>query len=493
MCPKLWYQLLVISAQVGPDTWVPVCFAYLPNKKKETYVAVFNSLKKYLISQGPRKWPVAASFAMCDWELALRDALTEVFGGVDIKGCHFHYAKALFQKVVKSGLKSYYSRSKKCLLNPKKKDKKGEAFSIFIRASIGMAYLPVKKLDKGFEILEELALDLRGKKIKEFGQKFLIYYKNTWLDGNYGRKSWNMFQHKGITSNNVSEGYNSKINNRKEIGIKPNPYVLASFLKDQLELSDDNAVASDWGNANKRPKEPKFKRLLKTKQALMDNVDELHTDWKTYIIAMGSAAIDQDTRIHQKAHDFDPEEKDDDFEKGSTYNVPKKRLSSTANNSSFGIGLRKARARKNEKNNPKKVFQNSSYEQNLDVDLTLDAEIPIKPVKDSKKTSKNGPKNSKKTSKNNTKKNVQNASFVQNDLDFTLENRFKKTLNNKKKPVNDIPKKSSKKSAKLLSLDDGKKLQGQRLKDINFILSPSQPNTIGDGNCFIYSILDQLR
>ena len=140
----------------------------------------------------------------------------------------------------------------------------------------------------------------------------------------------------------------------------------------------------------------------------MDNVDELHTDWKTYIIAMGSAAIDEDTRIHQKAHDFDPEEKDDDFEKGSRYNVPKKRLSSIANNSSFGIGLRKARARKNEKNNPKKVFQNSFFEQNLDVDLTLDAEIPIKPVKDSKKTSKN----SKKTPKNNTQKNVQNAYFV---------------------------------------------------------------------------------
>ena len=143
---------------------------------------------------------------------------------------HFHYAKAIYQRVVKAGLKSYYSRSKKETIKDKKKgkqfkpSKKGIAFSTFIRAAIGIAYVPLNKIDLAYDILEELALELRGKKIRKFGQEFLSYYRKTWLNG-YDRASWNMHMHRGITSNNVSEGYNSKINSRKQVGFNPNPYL----------------------------------------------------------------------------------------------------------------------------------------------------------------------------------------------------------------------------------------------------------------------------
>ena len=32
-----------------------------------------------------------------------------------------------------------------------------------------------------------------------------------------------------------------------------------------------------------------------------------------------------------------------------------------------------------------------------------------------------------------------------------------------------------------------------RLKDLNYELSPSQPNTQADGNCFLWAILDQMK
>ena len=49
------------------------------------------------------------------------------------------------------------------------------------------------------------------------------------------------------------------------------------------------------------------------------------------------------------------------------------------------------------------------------------------------------------------------------------------------------------KKVQLLSLKDGIIPAKQRLENIEFIVSPTQPKTLGDGNCFLYVILDQLR
>ena len=40
---------------------------------------------------------------------------------------------------------------------------------------------------------------------------------------------------------------------------------------------------------------------------------------------------------------------------------------------------------------------------------------------------------------------------------------------------------------------EGHQLANERLKSIQFSLSPSQPNTPGVGNCQVEAILDQLR
>ena len=112
--------------------------------------------------------------------------------------------------------------------------KKSIAFSTFIRASIGMAYVPLNKLNHAHKILKQLGKELKGRKIKEFDKKFLYYYDKTWMNGHYKRHDWNMHMHRGISSNNISEGYNSKINNHKDLKANPNPYLLAAFIKDQF-------------------------------------------------------------------------------------------------------------------------------------------------------------------------------------------------------------------------------------------------------------------
>ena len=119
----------------------------LLDKSKKTYIACFQGIKDYMSEKDMPK-TFAAEYCMADWEKALRDALEQVFGkgggsGIEIKGCHFHFAKCLFKRVIKAGLKNYYSNSKKARKhrlenssNEKSKET-GEEFATFLRAAIG--------------------------------------------------------------------------------------------------------------------------------------------------------------------------------------------------------------------------------------------------------------------------------------------------------------------------------------------------------------------
>lgn len=51
---------------------------------------------------------------------------------------------------------------------------------------------------------------------------------------------------------------------------------------------------------------------------------------------------------------------------------------------------------------------------------------------------------------------------------------------------------SSRIKSSKLNLDNATIQVTQRLQEINFLLSPSQPITPKDGNCFIHAIIDQL-
>ena len=46
--PSLWTQTFIISAQVTSKVFVPVVFALLPDKKRESYDAMFSSLRDNL-------------------------------------------------------------------------------------------------------------------------------------------------------------------------------------------------------------------------------------------------------------------------------------------------------------------------------------------------------------------------------------------------------------------------------------------------------------
>jgi hypothetical protein len=129
--PQLWLQTFIISAQVQKDIFIPFVFAFLPDKSRYSYDEMF-SLVKYALAD--RGLSLSAEFFMSDFELNIRNSFSSLFPEVTPKGCHFHFAKAIFSKVTKNGLKSDYS------------DAKNGKFGGFVRACIGLPYVPLDRL-----------------------------------------------------------------------------------------------------------------------------------------------------------------------------------------------------------------------------------------------------------------------------------------------------------------------------------------------------------
>ena len=68
--PGRWSQTFIIFAEVTESVFVPVAFCLLPDKKKESYLAMFSMLRERLDGLGVE---LSASFFMSDFEVAIRD------------------------------------------------------------------------------------------------------------------------------------------------------------------------------------------------------------------------------------------------------------------------------------------------------------------------------------------------------------------------------------------------------------------------------------
>ena len=113
--PAPWKQVMIISAEIIEDVWVPVAFGYLPDKKKDTYNMFFGLLKEALTKNG---FELSAQYFMRDFETNLRNCAKDKLE-IDILGCHFHYAKCMWKRVQANNLLQYHNQMflKKSLWN----------------------------------------------------------------------------------------------------------------------------------------------------------------------------------------------------------------------------------------------------------------------------------------------------------------------------------------------------------------------------------------
>ena len=107
-CTGLFYQLYTIHADVGGQLF-PLVFALLPNKTQRTHTRFFTLLKDTI---DERDFVLNPETVMLDFEVAVRNAITEEFPMSTLLGCFFHFTQCIWKKAQVCGLAVQYQYNK---------------------------------------------------------------------------------------------------------------------------------------------------------------------------------------------------------------------------------------------------------------------------------------------------------------------------------------------------------------------------------------------
>ena len=116
---------------------------------------------------------------------------------------------------------------------------------------------------------------MKGEKVKSFVEDLLLYLRRVWLDGDIPRELWNMYSHRGVTTNNDAESLNSKLGGKSKLKSHPNPYLLVDKMKTQFQISRDQQLVQLVQNTKKRQKTA-TKNLEKRRKELMKDLAKGH-------------------------------------------------------------------------------------------------------------------------------------------------------------------------------------------------------------------------
>lgn len=100
--PRLFGQLHTIRAEFLGEI-MPMCYFLLPDKSGETYVRLFRLIKDAAQSRGMIFLPERFQLG---FEVAAIKAIEECFPTATVKGCSFHFTRAVWRHVQKYGLAS---------------------------------------------------------------------------------------------------------------------------------------------------------------------------------------------------------------------------------------------------------------------------------------------------------------------------------------------------------------------------------------------------
>ena len=457
---KFW---ITPGSEVSSGVIVPAFL--LHDKKKESSQVMFSMLKEALETLGKE---LSAAYFMSDFEIAIRDAFTGTFQGIEAKGCAFHYSKAVLSKVARSGFKGDFQSSAE--------------FACLVRAIFGLAYVPLPRLAEALRNLYILAQKLDDRQAK-FAVVLIRYVERTWVNGSFPPETWNMYQHQGETTNNHSEGYNFRLGNNQKLGKHPNVYRFVSQIKHELSNSLNNAIMANNGNPNIKER-PNSKSALaaKVKKTLMAKLEEGTVDILSYQQAVGRSIFktNRPTTEVEMSNDHlvvigDKDEEEIVVPDLNDILVPLSIVPQTEDVSLVqeetvqnpDIGCQVGRKRKSQ----------MSYSV-VGRDLR-------------KKRRLNKAQNAPAVRRIQVEEITQE--ITQEDEDITADpSSFGEEIG-KEEMFRFYKLPWPRESDKLLSLRQGIPVMKRRLRELDLSVSPTQPETPRDGNCMMHCLHDQLK
>lgn len=180
-CPYPFYQLFIIHGEAGSSltqtATVPLIYALMPDKKEETYITVLKLIKSQLPKFNPKKYH-------CDFEIAEIKAFKKEFPSLVLKGCYYHWCKAVWKKSKKLKIKS-----------------KREKRIVGLTASLPL--LPAEYIQEGLDYAKS---ESRG---KDKFKSFFRYVDRFWMTEKFNDILC-VFGERHRT-NNIAEAFHSKL------------------------------------------------------------------------------------------------------------------------------------------------------------------------------------------------------------------------------------------------------------------------------------------
>ena len=95
MAPAIFRQIFTIHIRLqNTSEYASVIFALLPNKLEATYTQLLKEIKTLCEQHG---FTLDPANIMADFEVAITNAVTTVFGPNKLRGCFFHLTQATHQ------------------------------------------------------------------------------------------------------------------------------------------------------------------------------------------------------------------------------------------------------------------------------------------------------------------------------------------------------------------------------------------------------------
>ena len=105
---------------------LPAAYACLTNKNTVSYEKLLLTIKSAMTE------PILLESFRIDFEKGMKKAVKNVFPGVQVSGCFFHFKKAIWTNVQNLGLTSHFNQD----VN----------FQLWLNMIYGLAYLPVSEV-----------------------------------------------------------------------------------------------------------------------------------------------------------------------------------------------------------------------------------------------------------------------------------------------------------------------------------------------------------
>ena len=186
-------QLSSIHAFVKSESSIkqlPLVFVLMSGKRKRDYKKAHMKLQ-----ESPPGSPAVKSVVL-DFESALWKVFPNVYPGVELQGCSFHWTQAVWRKIQLMGLQPLY------LSNHSTHD--------FCRKLMALTFLPCEHIEPAFRILG-------GHVSNDIEHQLITYIDDTSIAGQWKLEDWCVFNHTVRTNNDV-EGWYLRTNSRARRG-----------------------------------------------------------------------------------------------------------------------------------------------------------------------------------------------------------------------------------------------------------------------------------